>query len=57
MVDNGRAMDILHLDTYKQMGLEENILSPATSLLYGFTGDHIILKGTAKLAVTVGEHP
>ena len=28
-----------------------------TSLLYGFTGDHVIPKGTIKLAVTLGEHP
>ena len=39
------------------MGLAENALSPATSPLYGFTGDHIIPKGTAKMAITLGEHP
>ena len=57
MVDDGSAVDILYLDAYKQMGLEENALSHATSPLYGFIGDHVILKGTTKLAVIVREHP
>ena len=57
MVDDVNAVDILYLDTYKRMRLAENALSPATSPLYRFTGDHVILKGTIKLAVTVGEHP
>ena len=57
MVDDCSAMDILYLDAYKRMGLAENALSPMTSPLYGFTGDHIIPKGMAKLVVTVGEHP
>ena len=39
------------------MGLTESELSPTTSLLYGFMGDHAILRDTVKLAVTVGEHP
>ena len=57
MVDDGIAMDILYLDAYKRVRLDENVLSLATSLLYRFTRDHIILKGTTKLAVTVEEHP
>ena len=42
MVDDGSAVDILYLDTYKRMGLTENELSPTTSPLCGFTGDHVI---------------
>ena len=57
MVDDGRAVDILYLDAYKRMGLTETALSPAASPLYGFTRDHVIPKGTAKLAITVGEQP
>ena len=57
MVDDGSVMDIFYLDAYKIMGLAESALSPSTSPLYGFTMDHMIPKGTAKLAVTVGEHP
>ena len=57
MVDDGSAIDILHLDAYKRMGLTENELSLTTSLLYGFTKDHVIPRGTAKLAVMVGKLP
>ena len=57
MVDDGSVVDILYMDAYKRIGLEENSLSPGTSPLYGFTGAHIISKGKVKLAVTVGEHP
>ena len=54
MVDDGSSVDILYLDAYKRMGLTENELNPNTSQLYRFTGDHVILRGTTKLAVIVG---
>ena len=57
MANDGSAMDILYLDAYKRMGLNDNVLSPATSPLYGFTWDLVIPKGTTKLAVTMGKHP
>ena len=57
LVDDGGAVDIIHLDAYKRMRLTESELSPSTSPLYGFIGDHVVLKGTIKLAVTVEEHP
>ena len=57
LVDNGSAVDILYWDAYKRTGLIENDLLPMTSPLYGFTGGHVIPRGTIKLAVTVGEHP
>ena len=57
LVDDGSAIDIIYLDAYKRMGLIESELNPATSLLYEFTGYHVIPRGTVKLAVTVGEHP
>ena len=50
-------MDIIYLDTYKMMGLTESELSPMTSPFYKFTWDHVIPRGTIKLAMTVGEHP
>ena len=56
-MDDGSVVDIIYLDAYKRMGLTENELSLATSPLYGFTGDHVIPRGTVKLAMTVGEHP
>ena len=53
----GSVVDIIYLDAYKRMGLTESELRRTTSLLYGFTKDHVIPKGIVKLAVTVGEHP
>ena len=32
-------------------------LDPNSSLLYGFTGDHVFPKGVAELTIIVGEHP
>ena len=57
LVDDGSAVDIIYLDTYKRMGLTESELSPTTFPLYGFIGNHVIPKGTIKFAVTVGEQP
>ena len=56
LVDNGSTVDNIYLDAYKRMGLIESELSPTTSPFYGFTGDHMIPKGTIKLVVMVGEH-
>ena len=56
LVDNGSTVDIIYLDAYKRMGLSESKLSPMTSPLYGFTGDHVISKGTIKLTVKMGDH-
>ena len=57
MIDDGNAMDILYLNAYKRIGLTESTLGPTASPLYGFTRDHMIPKGTVKIAVMVGEHP
>ena len=57
MVDDGSAVDILYLNTYKRMGLTEDDLDPNSSPLYRFTGDHVVPKRVAKLTITVGEHP
>ena len=35
-------MDIIYVDAYKKIGLTESELSPMTSSLYGFIGDHVI---------------
>ena len=57
LVDNGSVVDILYWDAYKRTNLTENDLSPTTFRLYRFTRDHMISRGTIKLAVTVGKHP
>ena len=56
-VYNRSVVDIIYLDVYNRMGITESKLSLMTSPLYKFTRDHVIPKGTIKLAVTVGEHP
>ena len=55
LVYDGNVVDIIHLDTYKKMGLTKSELS--SSPLDGFIGNHMVSKGTIKLAVMVGEHP
>ena len=42
ILDDDSIVDILYLDAYKRMRLTENELSPTTSPLYGFSGDHVI---------------
>ena len=57
MVDDGSEVDTLYLNAYKRMSLTEDDLDPNSSPLYGFTRDHVIPKGVAKLTIIVGEHP
>ena len=57
LVDNGSVVDILYRDAYQNTRLTESDLSLMTSLLYRFTRDHVIPRGTIKLAITVGDHP
>ena len=57
LVDNGSAANIFFWDVYRKTELTSDDLSLTTSPLYEFTGDHVILKGIIKLAVTLGEYP
>ena len=57
MVDDDSAVDILYLNAYKRISLIEDDLDPNNSPLYGFTRDHAVPKGVAKLTITVGEYP
>ena len=57
MVDDGSVVDILDLNAYKRMCLTKDDLDPNSSLLYRFTKDHVVLKGVAKLTITVGGTP
>ena len=57
LVDNKSVVNILYWDTYQKIELTRADVSPTTSSLYGFTGDHMIPEGTIKLVVTLGEHP
>ena len=56
MVDDSSAVDILYLNAYKRIGLTKDDLDPNSFPLYGFTRDHVVPKGIAKLTITVGEY-
>ena len=56
LVDNGSTTNILFWDAYQKIRLTWADLSLMTTPLYGFTMDHLILEGTIKLVVTLGEH-
>ena len=57
LVDNGSPVNILYWDAYQKTRLTWANLSPTTSPLYRFSGDHVVPEGTIKLVVTLGEHP
>ena len=57
LVDSGTAINILCWGAYQKTGLRLADLTLMTFPLYGFTGDILILEGTIKLAVTLGEPP
>ena len=57
LIDNDTVANILYWDAYQKAGLIESNLSLTTPPLYKFIGDHLILRGTIKLAVTVGDQP
>lgn len=42
LVDNGSAVDILYLNTYKRMSVNKSDLQPCASSLYGFTSDYLM---------------
>ena len=56
LMHNGSVISIFCWDTYQKIGLTRVAQSPTTSPLYRFTGDHMIPKGTIKLAVSLGKH-
>ena len=51
------AVNILYWVAYHKIGLRRAYLTPMTSPLYRFTEDSVILKGTIKIIVTLGEPP
>ena len=57
LIENGRATNILFGHAYLKTGLTRADISPTTSPLYGFIGDHVIPEGVIKLIITLREHP
>ena len=57
LIDSGSAVNILYWNSYQKIGLKRADLCPTTLPLYEFIGESLILEGTIKLAVTLGEAP
>ena len=53
LVHNGSTVNILYCHAYQKIRQTRANLSPTTSPLYGFIRDHVVPKGTIKLAVTL----
>ena len=57
LVDSGSAVNIIYWSVYQKVGLKQVNLHPMASLLYRFTEESAIPKGTIRLAITLGEAP
>ena len=57
LIDSGSTINILYWGAYLKIGLKQADLHPMTLPLYGFIGESVILEGTIKLVVTLGEAP
>ena len=57
LVDDGSLVDILYLEAFKKIGLDQRDLKPSTSPLFGFTNDYITPVGTIALPITLGDYP
>ena len=55
LVDGGSSANILYKETFKKMGFDKACLKPVSYPVIGFTGASVILEGTIKLAVKLGE--
>lgn len=57
MIDNGSTIDIWYSSVFVRIGLKDGDLKSATTPLYGYIGDFIMLRGRIILPFTVGEYP
>ena len=57
LVDDGSSVDILYLEAFKKLGLDQRDLKPSTSPLFGFTNDYITPIGIIVLPITLGDYP
>ncbi|VFQ76192.1 unnamed protein product [Cuscuta campestris] len=55
LVDMGSSVNIMYMDTYKDLGLTRDELSPIKTPLAGFTGDSIEPEGVITLPVEIGD--
>ena len=57
LVDDRSSVDILYLEAFKKMGLDNRVLKPSTSPLFGFMNNYITPVGTITLPITLGDYP
>lgn len=57
LVDNGSLVDILYSDCLEMIRIPKEQLEKIFRLLYWFTRDSVIPKGTIRLPITTGEKP
>ncbi|XP_019150965.1 PREDICTED: uncharacterized protein LOC109147762 [Ipomoea nil] len=57
MVDTGSSVNVLYLDVFKKLKLDEKKLTPVRTQLSGFTGATIEPEGMIRLPVEVGTYP
>ena len=57
LVDHETLVDILYLEAFKKMCLDQYDLKLSTSPLFGFTNDYITLIGIITLPITLGDYP
>ncbi|XP_026377575.1 uncharacterized protein LOC113271867 [Papaver somniferum] len=54
-MDSGSLVEVLFYDTFKRMGLSDDILIPSTYQIYGFNGTVTVRKGEVTLRVSDGQ--
>ncbi|XP_019153539.1 PREDICTED: uncharacterized protein LOC109150017 [Ipomoea nil] len=57
LVDNGSSVNVLYLETFTKMGLEQEQLAPVKTPLAGFTGDSVEAEGSITLPIEIGSYP
>ncbi|XP_019178344.1 PREDICTED: uncharacterized protein LOC109173560 [Ipomoea nil] len=57
MVDTGSSVNVLYLDVFKKLKLDDKKLTPIRTQLSGFTGATIEPEGLIRLPVEVGTYP
>lgn len=55
MVDQGSRVEIMYPDLYRGLGLKSEDLDKYDSLLIGFNGRTMVLRGMIKLPVQIGD--
>ena len=55
LIDNGSSVNILFMDAFTRLKIEDALLTPAQTTLYGFVGKCVRAVGTVHLPNIVGD--